>query len=55
MKISLYTYIGLGFGIASIFGVEKYGISDYRVLGIGILSIYFLLIEIIKYYKTKQK
>jgi len=51
MKLSNYSYIGYGLLIATIFGLDRYGIRDYRVQGLFILTVCLLLIDPIKYYR----
>ncbi len=53
MKLSYYSYIGYGFLVATVFGLSWYGIKDYRVQGLFILTVCFLLVDVIRYYKNK--
>ena len=53
MKFSYYSYAGYGFLIATLFGISKYGLSDYRVIGIFILSVCLLLIDPLREMKWK--
>ena len=53
MKLSSYSYIGYGLLVATIYGMDKYGIADYRVLGLFLMSICFLLSDVIKFYRKK--
>ncbi len=51
MELSLYSYVGLGFSVATIYGINLFGFHDYRVLAIFILAVFLLLIDVFKYYQ----
>jgi len=53
MKLSPYSWMGYGFAIATIYGAIKYGWNDYRVMGIFILTICFLMVDVVRYYIKK--
>lgn len=40
-NLSYYTYAGYGLSIPTIFGIDKFGLGDYRVMGLFILTISF--------------
>jgi len=51
INLSSYSYIGYGLLVATIFGMYKYGMRDYRVLGLFLMTFCFLLSDVIKYYR----
>jgi len=51
MTLSYYSYAGYGLLLATIFGIDKYGLSDYRVMGLFILSVCLLMVDVIRYYR----
>jgi len=53
MKLSKYSWAGYGFLVATIFGLSMYGWNSYRVIGLFILSICFLMIDVIRYYRKR--
>jgi len=53
MKLSSYSYIGYGLLVATIFGMDKYGMRDNRVLGLFLLTFCFLIPDVIKFYRKK--
>lgn len=55
MKLSAYSWVGYGFLVATLFGISKYGIKDYAVMGLFILTVSLLLVDVIKYYKLRDK
>jgi hypothetical protein len=53
MKLSSYSYIGYGLLVATVYGMDKYGIADYRVLGLFLMTFCFLLSDVINFYRKK--
>jgi len=52
-KLSYYSWLGYGLLVATIFGIDKFGFWDYRVIALFILTVCLLAVDVIRFYREK--